>query len=901
MSTKYSVANTDRYIVSVVMAAYNVERYIADAIDSLIEQSDNWFEHTQLIIVDDGSVDTTLSICNSYAERYPDNVIVLHQPHQGSSAARNLGLQHIRGRYVSFMDSDDRLSANAFAQIIPFFDSHSSETDLVSFPMYFFGARSEAHHLNYKFDLGTRIISLRDEWDCPQLSLSSAFVKREALVERSFDTRLSYAEDAKLIQEILLEKQTMGVVSTASYLYRRRGFGNASVIESSAINANRYLPYLLYFQNAIVESCLCRYNSIPLFVQNTLLSDLQWRLLEQAPSPSTLSLEEWQLYKQLIFRLLSQFDDRVIMAQHNLDIYHRLFILQIKDSINGTNFIKQSKDEAVCYTTKSGVSIHPGMIPLTLSFASLSDNQLILEGFYTWNNLLDEKIQIIAMANEIEIPCDQAAPLSPIKCLDIEIATHYGFKAIVNLFNFSSGCDIEFSIVLGDSRVSCKTLHFGSFFPLSTAFQSSYYQMDIWMLTADATTLHVRPSSQVLHIKSEFRFLKDLWLCNQTGTRKAIAARIIYHAIKAIKKHPLWVVSDRASKAGDNGEAFFSYLQQKHDIRSVFVLTKSSKDRRRLSDIGTVLVKDSFIHKIAVLLSDYIISSHAETEVYNPFYGYDDSYKDILARKRFVFLQHGITKDNVSEWLCRYNKNIYGLVTATTREYESFMTPAYGYPPDHVWLTGFPRYDRLYRDDCRIVTVMPTWRRYLLSSWDRETDSWSLSPSFMGSAYRAFYTRLLNDQTLLKTARQCGYTIAFCPHPTLQDHIDAFSISPEIKLWGDNPTYTQIFAQSKLVLTDYSSAVFDFAYLRKPIVYTHFDRDEFFSGKHVYKEGYFDYETDGFGEVCYTYDKTVEILCSYIKNDCRLKNLYRDRIDAFFKFGDKNNCERLYNRLICSK
>ena len=50
------------------------------------------------------------------------------------------------------------------------------------------------------------------------------------------------------------------------------------------------------------------------------------------------------------------------------------------------------------------------------------------------------------------------------------------------------------------------------------------------------------------------------------------------------------------------------------------------------------------------------------------------------------------------------------------------------------------------------------------------------------------------------------------------------------------------------MLTDYSSVAFDFAYLRKPIVYAHFDKEAFFSGEHSYTAGYFDYERDGFGE-----------------------------------------------------
>ena len=92
--------------------------------------------------------------------------------------------------------------------------------------------------------------------------------------------------------------------------------------------------------------------------------------------------------------------------------------------------------------------------------------------------------------------------------------------------------------------------------------------------------------------------------------------------------------------------------------------------------------------------------------------------------------------------------------------------------------------------------------------------------------------------------------------------------------------------------------MFDFAYLKKPVVYAQFDREEFFSGEHVYVKGYFDYERDGFGEVETDLDGTVDRLIEYMRNDCRLKDEYRARIDAFFAYHDRDNCRRVYEKLL---
>jgi CDP-glycerol glycerophosphotransferase (TagB/SpsB family) len=114
---------------------------------------------------------------------------------------------------------------------------------------------------------------------------------------------------------------------------------------------------------------------------------------------------------------------------------------------------------------------------------------------------------------------------------------------------------------------------------------------------------------------------------------------------------------------------------------------------------------------------------------------------------------------------------------------------------------------------------------------------------------------------------------------------------------AENFSYNDVFCRGSLLLTDYSSTQFDFAYLKKPVVYTQFDKDEFYAS-HTYKQGYFDYERSGFGEVEYTKDSTVDRLIEYMENGCTLKDEYRLRSDEFFAFNDKNNCERIANEIL---
>ena len=125
-----------------------------------------------------------------------------------------------------------------------------------------------------------------------------------------------------------------------------------------------------------------------------------------------------------------------------------------------------------------------------------------------------------------------------------------------------------------------------------------------------------------------------------------------------------------------------------------------------------------------------------------------------------------------------------------------------------------------------------------------------------------------------------------------------FQKAEQVKFLDPYTQYRDIYATSSLILTDYSSAVYDFAYLRKPIMYTHFDAEEFFAGGHAYEKGYFDYERDGFGEVEYDLEGTVDRIIEYMANGCQMKDKYKERVDQFFAYNDQNNCQRLYDRIM---
>uniref|UniRef100_UPI0009311FFF CDP-glycerol glycerophosphotransferase family protein n=1 Tax=Campylobacter coli TaxID=195 RepID=UPI0009311FFF len=356
-----------------------------------------------------------------------------------------------------------------------------------------------------------------------------------------------------------------------------------------------------------------------------------------------------------------------------------------------------------------------------------------------------------------------------------------------------------------------------------------------------------------------------------------------------------WLLVDKDINADDNAEHFYRYIKQNYPYqKAFFALRKDSKDWDRLEKEGFNLVEwgsDRF--EKVLKQSSKIISSHIDAYLVE-YFG-----KKTLDGKSFVFLQHGVIKDDLSSWLNSKKINLF--IASTQKEYESIAGDYnhYRFGKKEVVLTGLARHDSLLQKNNfqnKQILIMPTWRKNLVgfavNSALRE-----LKEGFNQSEYFCKWNGLLKSDTLQKLSQEYGYKILFNPHPNIMPYLKDFEIPSFVSIANENESLQELFCKSSLMITDYSSVAFEMAYLNKPVIYYQFDQEEFFNS-HTYQKGYFDYEKDGFGPVVTTGEDLLRELEILLENNCKVGEPYKSNIENTFAFRDGKCCERIYREIL---
>ncbi len=219
----------EEYLVSIIIPVYNMEKYLSDCLESVVNQT---YKNLEIICVDDASTDHSVSVLEKYANRDARIQIIKNEKNGGLSFSRNKGFERARGKYTYYLDSDDCLKENAIEKLYGYAEEY--DTDAIYFNSSVFG-EVEIVGKGPCLEYGLRDIS-KKVYDGPALfkilyenhvyvnSVWRRFWKTEFLVDNDlkFESSMRTSEDEPFSVRAILCGKRMMMVDEVYHVYRRR-------------------------------------------------------------------------------------------------------------------------------------------------------------------------------------------------------------------------------------------------------------------------------------------------------------------------------------------------------------------------------------------------------------------------------------------------------------------------------------------------------------------------------------------------------------------------------------------------------------------------------------------------------------------------------------------------------
>jgi len=845
---------------TIVILAYNVEKTLEECIKSVLNQTFKLRNTTEIILVNDGSTDRTHEICEDFALKYP-NIRYISKNHEGKGTSKNLGIMYAKGEYIHFLDGEDYLSRNALSEVLDMFKKYDN-IDVVTIPMKYLNKDFENPFFDEKYK-STRVINLFETPELIQMRSNPCFIKRSSLEHVRFSKHITLPEDLTFINKILLNNPNLGICSEAIY-FNRNSKGHNELLN--------YIPHLKnsknrkvnFYLDELIEESKRRFGKIPLFIQKVFLEYFNVVIANETIDEK-LTKNEIRILNGKFKEDLQYIDDESIFSQGVMDDKIKTFLFYLKN-----NYSYPEEDQI---TLTKRLKLDTLYVDI---YEIINDELHILANINSISK--DEKIDVYINNEKIEVKTINF-PQRERYYLNEKYLNNHTIEFYYKLDN-AKKYTLKFKSNINDN------LNIDFSRPCNFSKAVGYAKTKRYLSYLIGNEIKIEKKTTTKWIKKEIKTLFGMLKNRVPGFETAIPLRIIYMILYPfLRNKHIWFYMDFPTIADDNGMHLFKYSIKQDDknIKKYFIIDKNTPYYRKMKKIGPTIAYHSMKHRILGLYAEKIITSHPDNNYIYAFWGHYPNFTGIL-KSSTIFLQHGITLNNISNWLNKYDKNLDFLLTASKKEYDSLFKYYYNYDEDIIHLLGFPRFDNLKDEKTKTILLMPSWRRYLTNE-----NKYTIS----NSSYFKTYNSLINNEKLIQKAEEYGYEIIFRPHPHVYQFIELFDENDYIKIDLERGSYQDLFKKGALMVTDYSSVAFDFAYLKKPVLYYQYGEDYHFN----LEESYFDYETMGFGEVCETEDELVDLIVDYMENDCEMKEKHVQNVEEYFTFTDKNNCMRVHDAI----
>lgn len=874
--------NTSECLFSIITVVGTNEEYSEGYFENIECQIKDIGETLQIILMNSGMSEKATMLCEEYKKKYPEIIDIYCDKNKSGLSLRNEGALRAKGRMVCFLDECARLSSHALLSASLLMAKYPA-LKCISIPVRCGGDELEnmlaepfsppRDTVNLLLDYGARITEISSVL----FHIDKSPFFGEANTEKGSEIRLITEQ-----------------IPTDTDIGRLKGEFCLIPLPDKYRDTSYLREYFTGFWLTFLQNSREKYNMIPYHIQFAFLDEMC-----KAFAFGDTGENFRKIFWKYASKPLELIDDSVMIDALGMRDMSRIICVLGKKYQSGPLLRPISNDIQIVFgDTAVGQASYQSVI---IHFIKIKNNVLTIEGETSLPKCFsDSDTAVYADVSGNTIPCRMSGRFNDKKLLGEPYEYCEAFSLSYTL-SVAEAVQIRFYHMLNGEKVAYHSITGLRFSPVSNEVQGSYAYRDGYILRLRGGTLECTYAAEYGEMKAEAAYRNALSSLNCYEAKQALRFRRHYFYLRQRKKKPIWLFFDRIDKADDNGEAMFRYVKSLNNesIDVWFVIGRRSKDYKRLRPLGGIVAANSFKHRLLHSMADYIFTSQLNGYVENPFGKGERFYRDLYHQPKIIFLQHGVTKDDQTRWLNRYNQDLTALVVSSERERASFLELPYYYGEKNIWLCGMPRLDRLYHDEKKQILIMPTWRRkYMEQRWNDETKAyrWYITEDFRRSGYVSAYHGLLNSSRFLTLMKEYGYTPVFMPHPIVQPYISEFSPPEDVTVYPYDTSWRTLFAQSDLMITDYSSVAFDFAWLEKPIIYYQFDRADFFAS-HTYKEGYFDYEKDGFGEIAESPDELLDVLEKYLKNGCQICDKYKKRIKEFYSGVGDNCCKRIYEKV----
>ena len=858
-----------KYDISIVVPVYNAENYLGECVESVMSSN---FDITkiEIILVNDGSTDNSLEICNNYKKKY-SNIKVINQENKGVSHARNMGIKASYGKYILFLDSDDTISKRTLNYLDNFFESNYNEIEIITYPIFYNENNKFRKNTRYNIYDKTGIYDIKKHIFLNQSNVN-IMIKNHFSETELYNERMKLSEDQEYDTRLIMKKEKIGFVKEAEYYYRKH---------DGSISYSRNNPYYCFEDiMSYNEYLLKKYrknNKVPKYIQALVIGTIGWRIRTDELFPYYLEGKEYELAIDRIKKIVSSIDEDVIMGLSSINLYHKIYLFEFSNrkidiKYNNKSFELYVKDKKV-YDEKE--------VKININKFKIKNNKVYLMGDIFSIALLKYKPDVYIQKKYKNGKNEKVK-------IDLFLSNECMYDAyfkVTNVYGFDIDFDakdlecfniiIEISNKTVNSKISFNKFACGTFVRLKKCviFKNQKFIIKKYNLK---NILNIRLRALRRAIKND---------------KKSLVNRILYYLYPHHKN--IWLYYD-SGDAIDNG-----YRQFMHDVKlkdgiKRYYVTKNNKNliNNNFDKITKkkIVIQYSLKHKMLYLHCNKILTSFVDLQVYCPFNKDLNNYKDLL-HYDLIYLQHGMLHSNLVKMYSKEYKEIDKFVISSKFEYKNLMSK-YHYKDEDLLKTGMPRMgeDSIKIKPKKKILFAPSWRKYLIGSLNNNTRNLK-TKEFQNSIFYKKIYNFLHSEELREFLIKNNFTLDFKLHPIFNGYKDLFDIkSGDIVTLNDEKTKINEYS---IFITDFSSFQFDFVKLKRPIIYFLPDRVEFKCGLHSYKELDLKYE-DAFGKLCLKEDELINELVKICKNDCKPETKYQKRMDEFF-YDIKNPCDDIYN------